>query len=156
MSHHALRFRLNGEPVEVTVPANRLLVDLLRDELGKTGTKLGCGVGVCGACSVMVDDRLLSACLVLAVHVDGAAVRTVEGLAGADGPLSALQEAFTQHGGYQCGICTPGQLVSATALLEQHPDPSEDEIRAWLMGNICRCTGYYQIVEAVRAAAKAT
>jgi carbon-monoxide dehydrogenase small subunit len=156
MSLHALRFRLNGEPVEVTVPANRLLVDLLRDELGKTGTKLGCGVGVCGACSVTVDGRLLSGCLVLAVHVDGADVRTVEGLAGDDGSLSPLQESFTRHGGYQCGICTPGQLVAATALLERNPDPSEEEIREWLMGNICRCTGYYQIVEAVRAAAKAT
>jgi carbon-monoxide dehydrogenase small subunit len=153
MSLHELRFRLNGEPVEVTVPANRLLIDLLRDDLDRTGTKLGCGVGVCGACSVLVDGRLLSACLLLAVHVDGSDIRTVEGLAGVDGSLSPLQDAFTRHGGYQCGICTPGQLVAATALLAECPDPTEEQVRRWMMGNLCRCTGYYQIVEAVRAAA---
>jgi carbon-monoxide dehydrogenase small subunit len=154
MSLHSLRFVLNGEPVELTVPAERLLIELLRDDLSLTGTKLGCGVGVCGACTVLVDGRPLSACLLPAVHVDGAEVRTVEGLAGNGGELTQLQEAFIRHGGFQCGICTPGQLMAATALLAERPDPTEEEVRAWLMGNICRCTGFYQIVEAVLAAAR--
>jgi carbon-monoxide dehydrogenase small subunit len=154
MSLHSLRFRLNGERVEATVPAERLLIELLRDELGLTGTKLGCGVGVCGACTVLVDGRPMSACLLLAVHLDGTEVRTVEGLAGPDGVLTPLQEAFIRHGGFQCGICTAGQLMAATALLAERPSPSEREIRRWLMGNLCRCTGYYQIVEAVQAAAR--
>ncbi len=154
MSMHSLRLRLNGEPVELTVPAERLLIDLLRDELGATGTKLGCGVGVCGACTVLVDGRPMSACLLLAVHLDGTDVRTVEGLAGEDGAPNRLQEAFIRHGGFQCGICTSGQLMAATALLAERPDPTEEEVRRWLMGNLCRCTGYYQIVEAVQAAAR--
>jgi aerobic carbon-monoxide dehydrogenase small subunit len=154
MSLHHLRFGLNGEPVELTVPAERLLIELLRDDLSLPGTKLGCGVGVCGACTVLVDGRPMSACLLPAVHVDGAEVRTVEGLAGEGGALTPLQGAFIRHGGFQCGICTPGQLMAATALLAERPDPSEEEIRAWLMGNLCRCTGFYQIVEAVMAAAR--
>jgi aerobic carbon-monoxide dehydrogenase small subunit len=154
MSLHHLRFGLNGEPVELTVPAERLLIELLRDDLSLPGTKLGCGVGVCGACTVLVDGRPMSACLLPAVHVDGAEVRTVEGLAGEGGALTPLQEEFIRHGGFQCGICTPGQLMAATALLAERPDPSEEEIRAWLMGNLCRCTGFYQIVEAVMAAAR--
>jgi aerobic carbon-monoxide dehydrogenase small subunit len=154
MSLHSVRFELNGEPLEVTVPAERLVIDLLRDELGATGTKLGCGVGVCGACTVLVDGRPMSACLLLATQLDGTRVRTVEGLATGDGALTPLQEAFIRHGGFQCGICTSGQLMAATALLEERPSPSEEEIRSWLMGNLCRCTGYYQIVEAVRAAAR--
>jgi aerobic carbon-monoxide dehydrogenase small subunit len=153
VSLHSVRFRLNGEQVEAGVPAERLLIDLLRDDLGAAGTKLGCGVGVCGACTVLVDGRPMSACLLLAVQVDGTEVHTVEGLAGDDGP-SPLQEAFIRHGGFQCGICTSGQLLAATALLEERPDPTEAEIREWMMGNLCRCTGYYQIVEAVQAAAK--
>ncbi len=153
MSLHHLRFGPNGEQVELTVPAERLLIELLRDDLSLTGTKLGCGVGVCGACTVLVDGRPMSACLLPAVHVDGAEVRTVEGLAG-DGELTPLQEAFIRHGGFQCGICTPGQLMAATALLAERPDPTEEEVRAWLMGNLCRCTGFYQIVEAVMAAAR--
>ncbi|MDR3079970.1 MAG: 2Fe-2S iron-sulfur cluster binding domain-containing protein, partial [Streptomyces sp.] len=104
---HRVCFRLNGEQVEATVPAQRLLVELLRDDLGATGTKLGCGVGVCGACTVLVDSRLMSSCLMPAVHADGSEVVTVEGLAGADGSSSALQEAFIGHGGFQCGVCTP-------------------------------------------------
>src|SRR6266511_1917777 len=154
MSLHSVRFTLNGEPLEVTVPAERLLIELLRDELGATGTKLGCGVGVCGACTVLVDDRPMSACLLLAVHLDGTEVRTVEGLAAEDGTPTPLQEAFARHGGFQCGICTSGQLMAATALLEERPRPTEEEVRRWLMGNLCRCTGYYQIVEAVLAAAR--
>ncbi|SRR6266536_2334845 len=154
MSLHRVRFRVNGAPVDVTVPAERLLTELLRDDLGMTGTKVGCGVGVCGACTVLVDGRPLSACLLLAVHADGAAVVTVEGLAGDDGSPSPLQEAFMRHGGFQCGICTPGQLLAATALLAERPHPAAEEVRRWMMGNLCRCTGYYQIVEAVLAAAR--
>jgi carbon-monoxide dehydrogenase small subunit len=154
MSLHSVRFRLNGELVEITVPAERLLIELLREDLGRTGTKLGCGVGVCGVCTVLVDGRPLSACLLPAVHVDGTEVLTVEGLAGDDGEPSALQEAFVRHGGFQCGICTPGQLMAATALLAERPRPTEDEVRRWMMGNLCRCTGYYQIVEAIMAASR--
>lgn len=155
MSMHRVRFRLNGEQVEVTVPGQRLLVELLRDDLGATGTKLGCGVGVCGACTVLVDSRLMSSCLMPAVHADGSEVVTVEGLAGADGSPSALQDAFIGHGGFQCGVCTPGQLMAATALLAEHPDAAPEEIRDWMMGNLCRCTGYDQIVEAIMAASRA-
>ena len=155
MSQHTLRITVNGQPRSVAVAANRLLLHLLRDDLGMTGTKEGCSVGVCGACSVLVDGALVSACLLPAVMVDGAAITTVEGLAAEDGQLSALQEAFIRHGGFQCGICTPGQIVAATALLEENPHPNEGQVRAWMMGNLCRCTGYYQIVESILAAAGA-
>lgn len=144
---------LNGEARSAWVPTNRLLIDFLRTDLGATGTKLGCGVGVCGACSVIIDDRLMSSCIVLAATVDGATITTVEGLAAPDGELSPLQEAFITHGGFQCGICTPGQLVAATALLAEDPDPSEPRVREWLTGNLCRCTGYASIIRAVQAAA---
>jgi carbon-monoxide dehydrogenase small subunit len=153
MSEHLVRFALNGRDVAVTVPAHRLLLDLLRDELGATGTKEGCGIGVCGACSVLVDGAVQSACLLPALFVDGAAVTTVEGLAPSEEELSPLQDAFIRYGGFQCGICTPGQLIAATALLAENPAPSRDEIRAWMMGNLCRCTGYYKIVESIEAAA---
>ena len=156
MSQHTLQITVNGEPRSVEVAANRLLLHLLRDDLGLTGTKEGCSVGVCGACSVLVDGALVSACLLPAVMVDGAAITTVEGLAAKDGQLSPLQEAFIRHGGFQCGICTPGQLIAATALLEENPHPDDGQVRAWMMGNLCRCTGYYQIVESILAAAGAT
>jgi len=152
VSTHQLRFSLNGAPRDVVVAADRLLIDLLRDDCGATGTKLGCGVGVCGACSVLVDGELLSACLVPAVFVDGRDVTTVEGLA-QNSHLTKLQEAFVRDGGFQCGICTPGQLIAATALLAERPRPEEREIRAWMMGNLCRCTGYYGIVRAIERAA---
>lgn len=148
-----IRLRVNGRPVAARIPTDRLLIDALRTDLGLTGTKEGCGIGVCGACSVIVDGRLLSSCIVLAVAVDGASITTVEGLADPDGGLSPLQEAFIRCGGFQCGICTPGQLIAATALLDANPDPSELEIRTWLLGNLCRCTGYRQIIESVQAAA---
>jgi carbon-monoxide dehydrogenase small subunit len=148
MSVHDVRFTLNGVERTVRVPAERLLVDMLRYDCGLTGTKEGCGIGVCGACSVIVDGTLQSACLLPAVLVDGSAVRTVEGLA-ENGELTPLQDAFIRKGGFQCGICTPGQLVSATALLEEKPQASAEEIREWMTGNLCRCTGYYQIVEAI-------
>jgi carbon-monoxide dehydrogenase small subunit len=148
-----LRLRVDGVDRSIEVPADRLLVDALRTDLGLTGTKEGCGVGVCGACSVIVDGRLLSSCIVLAASVDGATITTVEGLAAPDGTLSALQAAFIRFGGFQCGICTPGQLVAATALLDREPSPSEADVREWLTGNLCRCTGYVGIVEAVMQAA---
>src|ERR671933_2268324 len=151
-SEHPVRFELNGEPRELSVRANTRLIDLLRDSLGLTGTKEGCSVGVCGACSVLVDGQLMSACLLPAVTVNGAAITTVEGLAPDDEHLSPLQEAFIRHGGFQCGICTPGQLIAATALLQEIPSPTEAEVRSWMMGNLCRCTGYYQIVESILAA----
>lgn len=155
MSTHNISFELNGQQRTVTAEATRLLIDLLRYDCGLTGTKEGCSVGVCGACSVIVDGEVVSACLTPAVFVDGAKVTTVEGLA-KDGNLTPLQDAFIRKGGFQCGICTSGQLMSATALLESNPHPSVDEIKAWMMGNLCRCTGYYQIVEAIQDAAEAS
>ena len=152
-SEHALHFELNGAPRDVTVPAHRRLIDLLRDDLGLTGTKEGCSVGVCGACSVLVDGQVMSACLMPAVFIDGTRVTTIEGLAPDDEHLSPLQDAFIRHGGFQCGICTPGQIVTATALLAEHPHPSADQVRRWMMGNLCRCTGYYKIVESILTAA---
>ncbi|MGH2492106.1 MAG: (2Fe-2S)-binding protein [Candidatus Limnocylindria bacterium] len=142
---------MNGAPQSLEVRADRRLIDVLRDDLGLTGTKEGCSIGVCGACSVLVGGELLSACLMPAVFVDGRAVTTVEGLANGD-ELSRLQDAFIREGGFQCGICTPGQLIAATALLAEHPRPSDAEIREWMMGNLCRCTGYHGITRAIRAA----
>ena len=143
MSEHRIRFTLNDAPVDVTVPAERLLLDLLRADLGKTGTKDGCSVGVCGLCAVQVDGAPMSACLLLATQVDGARVRTIEGL------VSPLQDAFIDEGGFQCGICTSGQLVTADALLRAKPDATDAEINDWQMGNLCRCTGYYGISRAI-------
>jgi aerobic carbon-monoxide dehydrogenase small subunit len=154
-SQHSLGFVLNGTPVAITVSAHVRLIDLLREHLGLTGTKEGCSVGVCGICSVLVDGQLLSACLMPAVFVDGATVTTIEGLAPDAGHLSPLQDAFIRHGGFQCGICTPGQIIAATALLAEQPHPTTDQIRSWMMGNLCRCTGYYKIVESIQAAAEA-
>jgi aerobic carbon-monoxide dehydrogenase small subunit len=152
LSTHRLRFTLNGAVRELEAAADRLLIDVIRDDCGATGTKLGCAVGICGACSVLVDGELLSACLMPAVFVDGRSVTTVEGLA-TDG-LTPLQDAFIREGGFQCGICTPGQLVAATALLGEHPKPGKREIESWMMGNLCRCTGYYGIERAIHRAAK--
>jgi aerobic-type carbon monoxide dehydrogenase small subunit (CoxS/CutS family) len=146
VSAHRIRFTLNGASIDVTVPAQRLLLDLLREDLGATGTKDGCSVGVCGLCTVQVDGAPLSACLLLATQVDGAAVRTIEGL------TSPLQDAFIDEGGFQCGICTSGQLMAADALLGARPDATEAEISDWQMGNLCRCTGYYGIVRAIAKA----
>jgi carbon-monoxide dehydrogenase small subunit len=154
-NQHVVHFELNGAKREVAVRANRRLIDLLRDDLGLTGTKEGCSVGVCGACSVLVDDQVMSACLLPVIFVDGARVTTIEGLAPDDAHLTPLQDAFIRHGGFQCGICTPGQIIAATALLSETPHPTSEQVKTWMMGNLCRCTGYYKIVESVLAAADA-
>ncbi len=147
-----IRLRVNGEPVETAVPANRTLLELLRDDLGLTGAKEGCGEGDCGACTVLLDGLPVSSCLVLALQAEGREVLTVEGLA-QDGQLDLLQQAFVEEGGVQCGFCTPGMLLAAKSLLDAKPNPSEAEIRAAISGNLCRCTGYQKIVESVRRAA---
>jgi aerobic carbon-monoxide dehydrogenase small subunit len=155
MSRHAIRFELNGETRTAEVEADRLLLDLLRADIGATGTKEGCRIGICGTCTVLVDGRPISSCLYPAVYADGRSVTTIEGVAPADGELTPLQRAFIEQGGFQCGICTPGQIMSASALLAEHPAPSDDEIREWMMGNLCRCTGYAGIERAIKAAAGA-
>jgi aerobic-type carbon monoxide dehydrogenase small subunit (CoxS/CutS family) len=142
---------VNGEVIEYDVDARRLLVHFLRDDLSLTGTHVGCDTGNCGACSVIYDGMLAKSCMLLAVQADGATVETVEGLSH-DGRLTALQQAFSDHHALQCGYCTPGMLMSATSLLRENGSPSEEEIRKALQGNICRCTGYVNIVEAIKNA----
>ena len=142
---------VNGTTYERDVEARRLLIHFIRDDLDLTGSHIGCDTGNCGACSVILDGTLVKSCMLLAVQADGASVETVEGLA-QDGELTELQQSFSDHHALQCGYCTPGMLMSATALLRANPSPSEDEIRRALQGNICRCTGYWNIVEAVKAA----
>jgi len=149
-----LRLTVNGRAHELDVPAQATLLDVLRDELGLTGTKQGCNEGECGACTVLVDGKAVDSCLLMALAAAGSEIVTVEGLAAPDGTLSPLQRAFVEAGGVQCGFCTPGFLMTLTAALRETPAPSEDEIRAAIAGNICRCTGYTQIVEAVQAAAR--
>jgi aerobic carbon-monoxide dehydrogenase small subunit len=149
---HTIRMRVNGKDYTVDVPSQRLLIDCLRYDLGLTGTKEGCSVGVCGACTVLMDGRLISSCLTLAVLADGKELTTVEGLA-QDGKLHPVQQAFIDYGGFQCGICTPGMVVAAKALLDENPNPTDDDIKDWMMGNLCRCTGYYKIIESIRGAA---
>jgi carbon-monoxide dehydrogenase small subunit len=150
---HRIQLELNGEHRVLDVAVDASLLEVLRDDLGLTGTKEGCLVGVCGLCSVIVDEELVSGCLLLAVLADSAKVTTVEGLADGD-RLSGLQEAFITEGGFQCGICTPGQLVAASALLAENPLPTPDESVEWMMGNLCRCTGYYGITRAIQKAAE--
>ncbi len=145
---------INGTRYERDVPASKLLVHFIRDDLDLTGTHIGCDTGNCGACTVHVEGEAVKSCMMLAVQADGASVLTVEGLASEDGELTPLQQALHEHHGLQCGYCTPGILMSATALLERNPHPSEDEVKLALQGNICRCTGYWNIVEAVVAAGK--
>jgi aerobic carbon-monoxide dehydrogenase small subunit len=149
-----VRFSVNGQAVATRCHPMARLLDVLREDLHLTGTKEGCGEGECGACAVIIDGALINSCLVPAAQVAGAQVRTVEGLA-APGTLTAVQEAFVQYGGAQCGICTPGMLLAATCLLERNPDPDEAAIRQALAGNLCRCTGYMKIFEAVLRAAQA-
>ncbi|MDT4822847.1 (2Fe-2S)-binding protein [Cupriavidus oxalaticus] len=153
MNKVSIELTVNGEEHQVEVPARRLLSDLLRDDLNLTGTKRGCETGICGACSVLVDGEVVKSCLMLAVQARGRHVMTVEGLA-ADGQLHPLQQCFMDNGGLQCGYCTPGFLMASCALLANHPNPTEDEVRHGLNGNLCRCTGYVGIVESVLSAAE--
>tara|TARA_R110000787_G_scaffold8894_2_gene30603 strand:+ start:49 stop:525 length:477 start_codon:yes stop_codon:yes gene_type:complete len=143
---------VNGDEYEFLCEPQQTLVDVLRNELELTGTKEGCSTGDCGACSVMIDGRLLCSCLVLAVEADGKSIDTIEGMADGE-ELHPLQRHFLEINGLQCGICTPGYLIAARALLEKNPDPTETEIRYWLAGNLCRCTGYDKIIRSVQAAA---
>jgi aerobic carbon-monoxide dehydrogenase small subunit len=152
MAKYHVSTTVNGDPVEFLCEPDQTLLDVLRDELGLTGSKEGCGSGDCGACSVMLDDRLVCSCLVLAPEAEGRAVETIEGMANGE-ELHPLQEKFLEHAALQCGICTPGILIAAKALLERNPEPSETEVRYWLAGNLCRCTGYDKIVRAVMDAA---
>ncbi|KJZ19905.1 (2Fe-2S)-binding protein [Loktanella sp. S4079] len=143
---------VNGRPVSQTVADNRLLVDFLRSDLQLTGTHVGCDTSQCGACVVHVDGKAVKSCTMFAVEADGSEVTSIEGIAEPDGTLSPVQQAFQDYHGLQCGFCTPGMVMSATALLAAHPTPSETEIREYLEGNICRCTGYHNIIKAVLAA----
>ena len=144
---------VNGTLYKLSVQPWETLVEVIRDDLGLTGTKEGCGLGECGACTVIMDGRAVNSCLVLAAEADGKQITTIEGLADGD-KLHPIQQAFVNHGGLQCGFCTPGMIMSAKALLDEKPSPSEEEIRKGIAGNICRCTGYTKIIESVKAAAK--
>ncbi|MBV9995243.1 MAG: (2Fe-2S)-binding protein [Caulobacteraceae bacterium] len=152
MSKQHVTTTVNGDPTEFLAAPGTTLLDALRDELGLTGAKEGCGSGDCGACSVVVDGRLVCSCLMLAPEAEGRRIETIEGMA-QGGRLHPLQQKFLEHAALQCGFCTPGFLVAAKALLERNPDPDETEIRYWLAGNLCRCTGYDKIVRAVMDAA---
>lgn len=143
---------VNGDPVEFICDPGEPLLDVLRNRLGLTGAKEGCGTGDCGACSVTIDGRLVCSCLVLGAEVEGANISTIEGMADHD-ELHPLQRAFIEGAAFQCGVCTPGILVAAKALLDKNPDPTDEEVRFWLAGNLCRCTGYDKIIAAVQVAA---
>ena len=145
---YRVKFYVNDAPVELTVPANRTLLSVLRDDLALTGTKEGCGAGECGACTVIMDGLAVNACLILAPELNGKHIETVEGLAKGD-QLSPLQESFIEHMALQCGFCTPGMLMSAESLLREKPHPTREEIATAMSGNLCRCTGYKKIVEAI-------
>ena len=153
MPKHHVTTTINGDVREFLCETQQTLLTVLRDELGMTGTKEGCGTGDCGACSVTLDGRLVCACLVLGVEAQGKSIQTIEGMAQGEN-LHVLQRKFLEHAALQCGICTPGFLIAARALLERNPDPTEQEVRFWLAGNLCRCTGYNQIIEAVLDAAR--
>jgi carbon-monoxide dehydrogenase small subunit len=153
MAYHKITMTINGSTESLDVPSNLTLLGLLRDRLALTGTKNGCTSGECGACTVLLDGEPVNSCMVLAAECDGAQVTTVEGLA-RDGILDPIQEAIIAHGGVQCGFCTPGILLSARALLDRNLNPSEAEIREALLGNLCRCTGYLRIIDAVKEAAR--
>ena len=147
-------FVLNGESVSADVSPRTLLVEMIRENLGRTGTHVGCDTSQCGACVVHLNGRSIKSCTLLAVQAEGANVETIEGVAASDGTLHPMQAAFREHHGLQCGYCTPGMIMSALDLVKQNPDPSEQEIREWLEGNLCRCTGYQNIVRAVKAGAE--
>jgi aerobic carbon-monoxide dehydrogenase small subunit len=145
-----IRIQVNGEWQELQIDCRESLLDLLRDHLGLTGTKRGCDTGDCGACSVILDGKIVNSCLVLAVEADGKSILTIEGLT-SEGDLHPLQKSFVEHGAIQCGFCSPGMIMTAKALLDENANPSEEEIRMAIAGNICRCTGYVKIVEAITA-----
>ena len=148
-----IRFELNGQKVDLEVRPDRRVVDLLREDLGLTGTKEGCGAGECGACTVLIDGDARLSCLMLAAQLDGRSVTTIEGLC-QDGTLHPIQDAFVEHGAVQCGFCSPGMVLTAVDLLQRHAAPNRQQIRQGLSGNLCRCTGYVKIVDAVEAAAR--
>ena len=153
MSNIHVTAKVNGDDVEFLCDSRETLLDVLRDRLNLTGTKEGCGTGDCGACTVTIDDRLVCSCLMLGVEASGKSIETIEGMAKGD-KLHPLQKKFVEHAALQCGICTPGILVAAKNLLEKNPDPNEEQVRYWLAGNLCRCTGYDKIIRAVLDAAK--
>ena len=148
-----IRFTLNGKKTQVDCASDRRVVDILREDFGLTGTKEGCGSGECGACTILVDDQNRLSCLMLAAQLEGRTITTIEGLAGESRP-HPIQEAFAKHGAVQCGYCTPGMVLAASALLRRNPDPTREQIREALSGNLCRCTGYQKIVDAVESAAR--
>ena len=150
---HRVVVDVNGRVVESSVPSRKLLSDFLREEAGLTGVRVSCEHGICGACTVLVDGKTARACLMLAVQADGSAVRTVESLAAPDGTLHPIQQAFWDNHGLQCGFCTPGMLIAAYELLQRNPHPTETQVRQAISGNVCRCTGYVNIVKSVLAAA---
>lgn len=154
MSTVPIRLTVNEREVEVWIRPNQTLVEVLREDVGATEVKYGCGEGICGTCAVLLDGESVNSCLMYAVQVDGAAITTLKGLAGDDMPLHPLQERFLEHGASQCGFCTPGMVLTAFEFVRDHPDPSRDDIRAALAGNLCRCTGYTKIVDAVEAYAR--
>jgi carbon-monoxide dehydrogenase small subunit len=151
--NRSIEFRVNGRNAQLSVGGNQTLLELLREQLDLTGTKRGCGSGDCGACTVLMDGQPVNACLVLAAEVAGRDITTIEGL-GPDDSLHPLQQAFVDYNAVQCGFCTPGMLLTASALLDENPDPTDEEIRLYLQGNLCRCTGYGKIVQAIQAAAR--
>jgi carbon-monoxide dehydrogenase small subunit len=148
-----LNLTVNGKPYRFSVPPWRTLLEVIREDLGLTGTKEGCGLGECGACTVLMDGKAVNSCLVLATEADGREITTIEGLAQGD-KLHPIQQAFVDYGGLQCGFCTPGMILAAKALLDNNPTPTEEEIKRGIAGNLCRCTGYAKIIESIRAAAK--
>jgi len=149
---HILNFTLNGEPVQVEIEPHLMLLQLLREQLELTGTKEGCGMGECGACTVLLDGKTINSCIFPAVEAEGKSITTIEGIADGKGGFHPIQKAFIEHGAIQCGFCTPGMVLSAKALLDEIPKPTEEEIRDGIAGNLCRCTGYLQIIQAVKAA----
>jgi carbon-monoxide dehydrogenase small subunit len=153
MMNQSIEFRVNGKKAQLSVGGNQTLLELLRDKLDLTGTKRGCDSGDCGACTVLVDGQPVNACLVLAAEVAGSDITTIEGL-GQDDRLHPLQQAFVDYNAVQCGFCTPGMILMASALLDENPHPTEGDIRQYLQGNLCRCTGYSKIVQAIQAAVK--
>lgn len=149
-----ITLKVNGVKREILVSPNELLLNVLRDRLGLTGAKYGCGIGECGSCTVILDGEPVLSCLTLAIGVDGSDIVTAEGLLQPDGSLHPVQESFLEHGAVQCGFCTPGMILMGKALLDENPKPTEDEIREYIRGNICRCTGYTQIVKAIQSCSK--